>query len=383
MGDLTVTDAHSESHRLVAPFRRLGIIVAAALLLSTAALGADVRADPATDALAKLNELSRQAEQVTEATHSAQITLTDKLAAQSATERKHTDDQAALESAHTELARYQTAVDQVAAADYMGGRSDDLTGILTAQSPQQLIDKLSLQRAMGSEMATTMDRFRLAGQQAVEAERASAQSAADARAAAEQANVARAGLQDKQSQLQVQIAAVKSQYSALTPGQRIALADPGPTQEAPPPAPDVLANADGAPTLEAVPPGGSPIPDGLPNSGAGAGNSGVVQAALTRVGSPYSWGAAGPNAFDCSGLIMWAFQQTGKSLPHSSQALANGGQPVALSDLQPGDIVTFYSDVSHAGIYIGDGMMVHASTFGTPVRVAPINSSPIHNARRY
>lgn len=70
-------------------------------------------------------------------------------------------------------------------------------------------------------------------------------------------------------------------------------------------------------------------------------------------------------------------------LTRSSQALAAGGQPVAVSDLQPGDIVTFHADVSHAGIYIGDGMMVHASTYGTPVRVAPISSAPIHNARRY
>jgi cell wall-associated NlpC family hydrolase len=109
----------------------------------------------------------------------------------------------------------------------------------------------------------------------------------------------------------------------------------------------------------------------------------VVQAALTRVGAPYSWGATGPDAFDCSGLIKWAFLQSGKSLPRSSQALAAGGQPVATAEVQPGDIVTFYSDASHAGIYIGNGNMVHASTYGTPVKVAPISSAPIYNVRRY
>ncbi|MDZ4232731.1 MAG: NlpC/P60 family protein, partial [Dietzia sp.] len=129
--------------------------------------------------------------------------------------------------------------------------------------------------------------------------------------------------------------------------------------------------------------GDAALPGAVPGPQGGTGNQAVVQAALTRVGSPYSWGAAGPNAFDCSGLIMWAFAQTGKSLPHSSQALAAGGQPVAFSDLQPGDIVTFYSDVSHAGIYIGDGLMVHASTYGVPVRVTPVTSSPFNNARRY
>ncbi len=102
----------------------------------------------------------------------------------------------------------------------------------------------------------------------------------------------------------------------------------------------------------------------------------VIQAALSRIGSPYSWGGSGPNAFDCSGLVMWSFQQAGISLPHSSQALARGGQPVSADQMQPGDLVTYYSDASHVGIYIGDGMMVHASTYGTPVRVAPVNNAP-------
>ena len=109
----------------------------------------------------------------------------------------------------------------------------------------------------------------------------------------------------------------------------------------------------------------------------------VIQAALSRIGSPYSWGGSGPNAFDCSGLVMWAFQQAGISLPHSSQALASGGQPVSRDQMQPGDVVNYYSDASHTAIYIGDGMMVHASTYGTPVRVAPVDNAPIYNVRRY
>jgi cell wall-associated NlpC family hydrolase len=109
----------------------------------------------------------------------------------------------------------------------------------------------------------------------------------------------------------------------------------------------------------------------------------VIQAALSRIGSPYSWGGSGPNAFDCSGLVMWSFQQAGIALPHSSQALAHGGQPVSMDQMQPGDLVTYYSDASHVAIYIGDGMMVHASTYGTPVRVAPVDNAPIYNVRRY
>ena len=358
-------------------------------------------ADPAEDALAKLNELSRQAEQTTEAMHTAQLDLGVKLAAQQAADKKHSDDQAAADAAKARLATYQSAVNKLAAATYMGARTDGLNAILTAESPQLVIERLAVQRVLSAQMATQMVSFRAAGEEAAKAEQASAQSAADAKAAAQQAAAVRATLQRKQSQLQVQIAVVKTEYNALTAEQRTALADPG---EIPATAAvAVTPGAQGLPPGEA--PAGAPQPhpqpqpgDGPPASGMmpglpffapGGGGGGsdrgvVVQAALTQIGTPYAWGGAAPGGFDCSGLVMWAFQQAGIALPHSSQALAQGGQPVSLSDLQPGDVLTFYSDASHAGIYIGDGMMVHSSTFGQPVRVVPMESSgPIYDARRY
>ena len=357
------------------------------------ALAAHVVADPAGDATAKLNELSRQAEQTTEAMHSAQLDLNDKLAAQRTADKKLADAQAAVAAAKTRLASFQTAVNRLAAAAYMGGRTDGMNAMMTAESPQQLIDKMALQRVLATEMSTQMTSYRAAGEQAAKAEQASMKSAADAKNAAEQAAAVRASLQKKQSQLQVQIAVVKSQYLSLSPQQRTALADPGPLPAAAPPpgAPAPEAAPPGAPPAEGAPPGGAPPPGGLPwpfgspPAPAGGGDRAVVvQAALTQVGSPYVWGGAAPGGFDCSGLVMWAFQQAGISLPHSSQAMAQGGQPVALSDLQPGDVLTFYSDASHAGLYIGDGMMIHSSTYGVPVRVVPMNSSgPIYDARRY
>lgn len=356
-------------------------------------VAAGAMADPAEDALAKLNELSRQAEQTTEAMHSAELDLGAKLAAQQAAENKLTDDQAALDAAKGQLASFQTAVNKVAAAAYMGGRANGMDTILTAPSPQLLIDGLSMQRVMAHQMATQMSGFRTAGEQAAKAEQASEKSAADAKSAAEQAAAVRANLQHKQSQLQVQIAVVKSQYLALTPDQRTALADPGQVPAglpgAPGPAPEGTPPG-GPPPAGAPVPGEAPPPGGVsampftPPDGAGGDRAAVVQAALTQVGTPYAWGGAAPGGFDCSGLVMWAFQQAGIALPHSSQALAHGGQPVSLSDLQPGDVLTFYSDASHAGIYIGDGLMVHSSTYGVPVRVVPMNSSgPIYDARRY
>jgi peptidoglycan DL-endopeptidase CwlO len=344
-----------------------------------------VQADPAADALAKLNELSRQAERTTEAMHSAQLDLDTKLAAQQQAEAKHTADQAALDTAKSQLATFQAAVDKFAAAQYMGGRTSGMDAMLTADSPQRLIDQLSVQRVMASEMSVQMNSYRAVNEEAAKAQEVSAKSAEAAKTAAEQAAAVRANLQSKQSQLQVQMAVVKSQYEALTPGQREALAALPP----PPPLPAAAPPAPQDPAIVAAPPGGIPPGDVAPPEAAIPGGEGTgegtlaVQAALTRVGSPYSWGGSGPNAFDCSGLVMWAFQQAGVSLPHSSQALARGGQPVDMSQIQPGDVVNYYSDASHTAIYIGDGMMVHASTYGTPVRVAPVNNAPIYNIRRY
>lgn len=364
--------------------------IAGFFLLSAVISGAS-HADPAEDGVAKLNELSRQAEQLTESMHSAQLDLDKKLQAENVADKRHTDDVTAADSAKAQLATYQGAVDKFAAAVYMGGRTDGLNAILTAESPQGLIDKMAVQRVMATEMAAQMQSYRRLNDEMHQAEAESAKSAADAKTAAEQAAAVRADLQRKQSQLQVQIAVVKSRYQTLTPDQRTALAAPGPV----PPA-DILAAPapEGLPPLNDTPPPDAlpPAPDAaqvtpmaaVPTPGPGGEQGAVaVQAALTRIGDPYVWGGSGPNQFDCSGLVMWAFQQAGVFLPHSSQALAAGGQPVPMDQMQPGDVVNYYSDASHTAIYIGDGMMVHASTFGRPVMISPVNNAPIYNVRRY
>ncbi|MBW0013117.1 peptidoglycan hydrolase RipC [Mycobacterium sp.] len=368
----------------------------ASLIVFSGGFATNAVADPADDALAKLNELSRQAEQTTEAMHTAELDLGHKLVALQAAEKKHADDQAAVDAAKARLTTFQSAVNKLAAATYMGGSVDGMAAMLTAGSPQGLIDELAVQRLMATQMRTQMANYRIAGEQAARAEQASAKSAAEAKSVAEQAAAVRASLQSKQSQLQVQIAVVKSQYVALSPEQRTALADPGRVPAGVPapgaPAPDAL--PPGMPPPGEQAPGEAPPPFGLPGLPGLPGGPGlppgggdratVVQAALTQVGSSYVWGGAAPGGFDCSGLVMWAFQQAGISLPHSSQAQSQGGQPVALADLQPGDVVTFYSDASHSGIYVGDGMVIHSSTFGVPVRVVPLNAAgPVHDARRY
>ena len=98
----------------------------------------------------------------------------------------------------------------------------------------------------------------------------------------------------------------------------------------------------------------------------------ALQAAISREGDPYIWGAAGPGEFDCSGLVVWAYAQEGIALPHYTGSLWNSGMHIARSDLEPGDLVFFFPDISHVGIYIGDGMMIDAPDFGETVRVDPV-----------
>jgi len=98
----------------------------------------------------------------------------------------------------------------------------------------------------------------------------------------------------------------------------------------------------------------------------------ALQAAISRLGYPYIWGAAGPTSFDCSGLVMWAYQQVGISLPHFTVSQYNSGVHVSRNDLEPGDLIFFFSNISHVGMYIGNGMMIDAPNFGEDVKVQPI-----------
>ena len=94
--------------------------------------------------------------------------------------------------------------------------------------------------------------------------------------------------------------------------------------------------------------------------------------ALTRRGDPYVWGAAGPSSFDCSGLVLWAYAKVGISLPHFTGDQWNMGVHVGQNQLEPGDLVFFYPDIGHVGLYIGSGLMVDAPDFGEVVQVQPI-----------
>ncbi len=155
--------------RITRGVKRPVIVAVSGLTVFAGILAANVQADPADDALAKLNELSRQAERTTEAMHSAQLDLNNKLAAQQAADAKHIADEAAVDTAKAQLATFQTSVDKFAAAQYMGGRTSGMDAMLTADSPQRLIEQLSVQRVMAAEMSEQMRNYRSVSDQAAKA----------------------------------------------------------------------------------------------------------------------------------------------------------------------------------------------------------------------
>ncbi|RZU12130.1 NlpC/P60 family protein [Kribbella rubisoli] len=128
--------------------------------------------------------------------------------------------------------------------------------------------------------------------------------------------------------------------------------------------------------------GGDREDENLPNVPASGRAAIAVNAALSQLGDPYVWGADGPSSYDCSGLMMYAWGKAGVSLSHSSKAQTGEGRPVSKSDLMPGDLIFYYSPVSHVAMYLGNGRIVHAPRPGKSVEIAPMDEMPFNSAVR-
>jgi len=238
------------------------------------------------------------------------------------------------------FAQDQNSIAAIAVESYMTGGLNPTLQLLTTNTPQSLLDRASimaqLQRENGAKVSLV----------------------ASAEAAAQRAQAAAAQQEHRATQLTAQMQAKVSaiqQRENFFNSQAFAQAAAIYTQTGQ--YPNITVN----------------------------GNSVGVQAlrwALSRVGDPYVWGAAGPGAFDCSGLVMWAYAQVGISLLHFTGDQWNEGEHISRDQLEPGDLVFFFSDLSHVGLYVGNGLMVDAPTFGIPVHVEPIYWSAFAGAVR-
>jgi cell wall-associated NlpC family hydrolase len=324
---------------------RSGLLVGAAVALTVTALPGGASAAPSAGPAAQTAQLvadaSHQLEVVTEQVNEAKVELEQQQAAAA------TADQAAAD-AQAQLAALEPQIRQLARSAYTGDSFSRLDAMLTSSSADEFVHQLGTLDAIAghtnqqvAEVASAADVAKKAQTTAVEAQ-AGAQKSYDDIAA-------------QQKDLQAKIADYQRQYAALTAPQQqqVLAAHSGDTQA---------------------------VPSGVVAASGAAQKA--VDTALAQVGDPYVWGASGPDAFDCSGLTQYAYSAAGVSLPHSSSSQSRMGTPVSRDQLQPGDLVFFYSPVSHVGMYIGNGQMVHASTSGQPVKVASLDSMGGYNSAR-
>jgi cell wall-associated NlpC family hydrolase len=324
---------------------RSGLLVGAAAALTLTALPGSADAAPSdatsTAQVAQLvADVSRQLEVVTEQVNEAKVQLDQQQAAVTAA------DQAAA-AAQSRFDELEPQIRQLARSAYTNDSLTRLNVLLTSNSADDFVHQLGTLDAIAGHTNQQVAGIATVAEDAKKAQAGAAEAQAKAQKTYDD-------IAAQQKDLQAKIADYQRQYASLTaPQQQQVRAVSGATQ---------------------------PVPSGVVAPSGAAQKA--VDTALAHVGDPYVWGAAGPNAFDCSGLTQYAYSAAGVSLPHSAASQSRMGTPVSRDQLQPGDLVFFYSPVSHVGMYIGNGQMVHASTSGEPVKVVNLDSMGGYNSAR-
>lgn len=294
--------------------------------------------DTASEALAQYNQLSEQVSGVNEQLLAAQTDL-DKKNAELA---QANQDLAAANSAKAQAAAdeeaYRGQVDELTNASFQGARFNKLSALLTGSSADDFLERASALGVLAADNEKALSALTAAVNQAEDAEK----KAADAQKRASDAQAAALQLRDQvtktRDDLNAQVQQVKDAYDELSGADKDALAG----------------ESDNSVYLAPAGTGGA-----------------AAKIAMDQRGDMYLWGAEGPDRFDCSGLVMYAYGKVGVSLPHSSRAQYGYGKAVSTSQLQAGDLLFFGdspSTIHHVGIYIGGGQMVQALKSGTPVQ---------------
>ena len=290
----------------------------------------------------QLDQQNRQADQLVEQYNQSRLAL-----ARIRKALKGLQQQAS--GAEADLRKLQVALGARASAAYVQGAGSAVAAVLGSDDPAAAIDRVQVLDLLAAHDGDLMDRLGVAGQ------------ALDARkrdlAAAEKAQAAEV---DRLGAKKAEVERAADRTRALLRRMEAASRPSAPSRPSNPPA--------------------SPPP-----SGGGGGGSGSAAAAVSyaraQVGDPYCYGGAGPGCFDCSGLTMMAWQQAGVSLPHSSAAQYNVGRRISASELQPGDLIFYYSPISHVSIYIGGGQRISATHTGDYVRVQSLGTSIVGYTR--
>lgn len=330
---------------------RISVTLALASAASVSLLGETGYAGPRPtpdQVRTKVAALYQAAEQATEDYNGAKEQADKASAAVSALQ-----DELARKTASLNTAR--DALGTLAAAQYRSGGIDPLLQLALSSAPETYLARASFVNRAGSRQSAALARL-TAQQQDIA--RTRSQAAAELAALRD----ALARVADRKRTVDEQLAAAQALLAQLTAAQRAAVTADGP--------------AAGTATRDTVRPPLSPVQAPSPRAAR------AVAFAYGALGLPYVWGATGPGSYDCSGLTQAAWKSAGVSLPRTTYLQINAGTRVPRSRLQPGDLVFFYSGVSHVGLYIGGGQMIHAPHPGSPVRIAPIGEMPFAGAVR-
>ena len=281
-----------------------------------------------------------------------------------------------LNRAEAEVGGLQTVMGQMAAASYKSGGVDMGMQLLLSDDPEAFLQQATALDQLSRRQGVTLRKVTAARQRL-----------AQDRLVVDQQRERLAELQQRleteKTVVEAKIAAAESLLATLRTEQRARLEAARRAA-----AVDARAQRSDAPRASRAdrPATGSATTRSTPRAsydGPASGRASVaVRTAYAQLGDPYRWGGTGPNSFDCSGLTSFAWRAAGVSLPHSSRSQYAGGRKVSRSSLRPGDLVFFYSPISHVGIYIGGGKMIDAPYPGTSVRITQISQLPYSGAVR-
>ncbi|TXS37598.1 C40 family peptidase [Streptomyces sp. OR43] len=317
---------------------------------TAAALPGSAHADPAptpAQVKAQVDRLYREAEAATEQYNGAK-----EKAAATAKSVDALRDEAARRTERLNTAR--EALGSYAAAQYRSGGIDPAVQLALSSDPDQYLRRASYVERAGERRATEV---RTVQRQVADVAQVRAEAAGELTELASR----QAALKKHKATVRTKLAEARQLLARLSPADRAAY--------------DASEGGRGDAHADRSAPRGA---DRAPNARAAE----AVAFAYTALGKPYVWGATGPSSFDCSGLTQAAYRSAGVSLPRTTYTQINAGQRVSRSELAPGDLVFFYSGVTHVGLYIGNGRMIHAPRPGAPVRIAPIDHMPFAGATR-
>ncbi|MFJ3658739.1 NlpC/P60 family protein [Streptomyces nigra] len=266
-----------------------------------------------------------------------------------------------VDSAQDRLARKQQEFNELreklgplAAEQYRSGAIDPSVQLFLSSDPDDYLDRAEV---LGRTSARQADALRaMQGKQ-----RELAQERADATERLKALAATRTKAKEKKDAVQAKLIKARQLLNSLTAAQRASM-------EAAQERDDAAAGvSDSAATY---------------NGPASGRAKTALDFAYAQLGKPYEWGSTGPNSYDCSGLVGAAWRSAGVSLPRTVKEMYDAGRKVSKSDLQPGDIIYWYNDTQHNGMYVGNGKAIHAPRTGKNIEIVPLDSMPFFAASR-